>query len=236
MFTSKDLCARFFESSEHPYRKYENKIASVLCETDTLLDAGCGRTAPALSKFIGKVKTLVGIDLEDNAEELLGIRYIKGDIAHIDVQSKSVDIVISRSVLEHVLTPAYIFKEINRILKPSGSFIFLVPNLYDYVSILSILIPNKFHKYIVSKTEGRKMEDVFPTYYKANTYSSINKLSRNSGFEIIEFQWIGQYPSSLMFNPFLFLIGTIYEKIISEFDWLSFLRGWLLVHLKKKFS
>ena len=235
MFTSEDLCTKFFESSEHPYRKYENKIASVLCESDTLLDAGCGRTAPVLSKFIGKAKTLVGVDLEDNTEELVGIRYIKGDISHIDVPSNSVDIVISRAVLEHVPTPAYIFKEINRILKPSGSFIFLVPNLYDYVSILSILIPNKFHKYIVSKAEGREMEDVFPTYYKANSYSSINKLSRNSGFEIIDFQWLGQYPSSLMFNPFLFLIGTVYEKIISRFDWLRFLRGWLLVHLKKKF-
>lgn len=163
------------------------------------------------------------------------MKYIKGDISDINVPSNSVDIVISRAVLEHVMDPDAVFTEINRILRPGGSFIFLVPNLYDYVSIFSKIIPNRFHKSIVSKTEGRKMDDVFPAYYKANTYKAIQRLCNNN-FAIESFEWLGQYPSSLAFNPYLFMIGTVYEKVISRFEFLRFLRGWLLAlqrHIKQ---
>lgn len=234
MLTSKELKKKYFKSSEHPYRKYENKIESILNETFTILDAGCGRTAPILSKFICKAKRLIGVDLEEPLDVPEEIQYIRGDISNIPVASNSVDIVISRAVLEHIKEPDLVFKEINRILKSDGHFIFLAPNLYHYVSIISKIIPNKFHKKIVSKTEGRESDDVFPAYYRANTYKAIKKLSGSNNFSIESFEWLGQYPSSLMFNPYLFLIGTIYEKTISKYEWLKYLRGWLLVHLRKK--
>lgn len=234
MLSSEVLKKKYFKSSEHPYRKYESKIESILNDSDTILDAGCGRTAPILRKFSGKAQTLIGVDLEDPKEDIGEVKYIKGDIASIDIPENSVDLVISRAVLEHVSDPDSVFKEINRVLKPGGSFIFLAPNLGDYVSLISKIIPNKFHKQIVSKVEGRKMDDVFPAYYKANTYSSIKKLSRKNGFEIVEFQYLGQYPAMFMFNSLLFMLATIYEKIISRFGPLGFLRGWLLVQLKKK--
>ena len=233
MLSTAQLCNKYFKSSEHPYRKYEEKILSTLKNTDTILDAGCGRSAPILRKFYGKTKTLIGVDLEEPTKGMQGIKYIKGDISSIDISSNTVDVVISRAVLEHVSNPIPIFKEIHRILKPGGSFVFLVPNLGDYVSILSKLIPNRFHKYIISKTEGRKIDDVFPTYYNANTYSSIKKLSNKNGFTIEAFLYLGQYPSIFMFNPFCFILATIYEKIISRFEFFGFLRGWLLVQVKK---
>ena len=232
MLTSKEIQKRYFKSSAHPYRIYESKIESTINESFTMLDAGCGRTAPILSKFKDKAQRLIGVDLEEPTDIPIEIKYIRGDISKIEISSNSVDVVISRAVLEHVSDPDSVFSEINRILRPGGSFIFLVPNLFDYVSIASKIIPNKFHKIIVSKTEGRKMDDVFPAYYKANTYRAIKKLSENR-FEVESFQWLGQYPSSLMFNPYLFMIGTMYEKIISRFELLKFLRGWLLVHLRK---
>jgi hypothetical protein len=36
-----------------------------------------------------------------------------------------------------------------------------------------------------------------------------------------------------LFNAFLFLLGTAYEKVISRFELLRFLRGWILVTLRK---
>jgi len=231
MLTSKEIQKKYFKSSDHPYRIYESQIESILSESFTMLDAGCGRTAPILSKFKDRAQVLIGVDLEEPTEMLDGIKYIKSDISDINVPSSSVDIVISRAVLEHVSDPDAIFREINRILRPGGSFIFLVPNLFDYVTIASKIIPNEFHKTIVSKTEGRKVDDVFPAYYKANTFNAIKRLCKNE-FEIESFKWLGQYPSSLMFSPHLFMIGTIYEKTISRFEFLKFLRGWLLVHLK----
>ncbi len=233
MLTTKKLQEKYFQPSDHPYNKYENKIKSVSNNFVTILDAGCGRGAPILSKFKDKAQKLIGVDLEEPLETLNKIHYIKGDISNIDIPSNSIDIVISRAVLEHIVNPDSVFREINRILKPKGNFIFLTPNLYDYVSIASKIIPNKFHKAVVSKTEGRTRNDVFPAYYKANTYKAIKRLSDTNKFTIESFEWLGQYPSSFMFNSYLFLIGTMYEKIISKFEFFNFLRGWLLVHLKK---
>jgi len=234
MLSSEDLKKKYFKSSEHPYRRYESKIGSILKDSDTILDAGCGRTAPILRKFAGKAQILIGVDLEDPTENIQEVKYIKGNISSIDIPENSIDVVISRAVLEHILDPDAVFKEISRVLKPGGSFIFLAPNLGDYVSLISKIIPNRFHKHIVSIVEGRKMDDVFPAYYKANTHSSIKKLSKKNGFKIVDFQYLGQYPAMFMFNSVLFMFATIYEKIISRIGFLGFLRGWLLVQLKKE--
>ena len=234
MISTNQLQMKFFPPWEHPYRKYEQLIEATLRETDVILDAGCGRTAPILKKFRHKAGQLIGVDLEEPMGDMKGVKYIKGDISSIDLPDNSVDVVISRAVLEHIRHPDPVFKEINRVLKSGGRFIFLVPNLGDYVSIISKIVPNKFHQKIVSKTEGRDQTDVFQAYYKANTYASINRIGGRNGFIIERFHYIGQYPSAFMFNRFLFLLATIYEKVISRFDVLKFLRGWLLVELKKK--
>jgi len=224
---------KFYKSDEHPYRMYERLIAEVLRAGDTLLDAGCGRSAPVLRKFLGRAAFLLGIDLEDGRHDLGRIRYVKGNILNIPIQENAVDVVISRSVLEHLERPRQAFEEIARVLKPGGHFIFLVPNLTDYGSILSLLIPNKFHPWIVSRTEGRAGQDVFLTYYRANTPSAIRRLGKETGFTVNQLSWLGQYPSYFMFSRPLFLVATAYEKLTGRCRWLRFLRGWLLVDLLK---
>jgi SAM-dependent methyltransferase len=234
MMSSKELLNKYYNSADHPYRIYENTIHSNLKEDDCILDAGCGRTMPILRAFSNGNRKCIGVDLEECTEPQNNMTYLQNDISKIDLQSDSVDIVISRAVLEHVEYPLTVLKEINRILKVGGKFISLVPNKWDYVSILSSVIPNKYHGHIVSKTEGRKVEDVFPTYYRANSYHLINRLARGSGFEIQRFNYLNQYPSSFMFNPYLFLIGVAYERLTSKIELLNFLRSWILFVLEKK--
>ncbi len=232
--STESLIKRFYKNENHPYRIYESKIHNILKYSDTILDAGCGRTAPILKKFLGKCTRLIGVDLEENEGDLGSIEYIKADISAInEVPSESVNIVISRAVLEHVENPDKVFKEINRIMANGAKFIFLVPNFYDYGSLLSMIIPNKYHSKIVNKVEGRPINDTFPAYYKVNTYSAVNRLCKKHGFEIISFEYLGQYPSYLMFNRILFLIGTLYDKAICKYNFLAFLRGWILVVLIK---
>ena len=106
----------------------------------------------------------------------------------------------------------------------------------DYVSFISKLIPNKFHPWIVARTTGRAEEDTFPTYYKSNTYRAIKRLSKESGFELTASRYLGQYPAYFMFNPVLLLPAIGYEKLVNKFNSLRYLRGWLLVILRKSVS
>lgn len=228
------LKERYFGSEEHPYRTLERKIDSLIRREDTLLDAGCGRTAPVIAKYRGKVKRLIGVDLVDFPAPVEGIELLNADLARIPVPDGSVDVVMSRSVMEHVVDPAAVYREIARVLKPGGSFVFLTGNFWDYAAIITNLVPNRFHPWIVARTQGRAEIDVFPTAYRTNTRGAVNRWSKGAGFEIVSYEYLGQYPTYFMFNGLLFLVATGYEKLIRRFDALRFLRGWILVVLRRQ--
>lgn len=227
---------KYFKSSDHPYRIYEKRISEMLKPDWTLMDAGCGYTAPILQNYKGKCKRLVGVDLVDfrKSEKTEGIDLIKSDLAHIDLPSEAVDMIISRSVLEHIKDIKPVYVEMNRLLKPGGHFFFLVPNLHDYVSLISWMVPNDLHSWIVAKAEGRDPKDTFPAFYKSNTKASTSRLAKETGFDYVSIDYLGQYPSMLKFNALVFALGTAYEKLISNVDALKFLRGWILVDMVKK--
>lgn len=227
------LRQRYFGHLEHPYRIFEREVERHLRPEFTLLDAGCGRTAPVLEKYRGKAARLIGVDLVDFDPAVGGLELLKNDLGKIGLPDGSVDLVMSRSVMEHIEKPLAVYHEINRVLKSGGHFIFLTANLWDYASLIAQLVPNRFHPWIVSRAEGRKERDVFPIKYRTNTFGAVRKFSRQSGFEMASFTYLGQYPCYFMFNGALFFLATGYEKLISRFEALRFLRGWILVVLKK---
>jgi SAM-dependent methyltransferase len=220
-------------SQDHPYKILEREVETLLKPCHTLLDAGCGRTAPVLVKYRGLARRLIGVDLVDFDPNVNGMELYNCDLGAIPIEENSVDVMMARSVMEHVTDPARVYSEIYRVLKPGGRFIFLTANLWDYASIVASIIPNRFHPWIVSKTEGREQCDVFPIAYLTNTRGAVRKWAKQSGLEIVSFRYLGQYPSYFMFNGFLFLLATGYEKLISKIPALNFLQGWIFVILRK---
>jgi SAM-dependent methyltransferase len=229
---AEQLKERYFRQ-DHPYRIFEREVEGYLHRSCTLLDAVCGRTAPALSKYRGKAGRLIGVDLVDFAPGLEGVLLLKHDLAEMPLEPESVDVVMSRAVMEHLTDPANAYQGIYRVLKPGGHFIFLTPNLWDYASIIAKLVPNRLHPWIVSRTEGREEQDVFPVAYRTNTRRAVGKWAGQTGFEIVSFRYLGQYPAYFMFNGFLFLLATAYEKLISRVSALNCLQGWIMVTLRK---
>jgi len=226
------LNERFFPG-DHPYRTYELEVARRLLPHHTLLDAGCGRTAPTLARFRGKAARLIGVDLVDFTDPPPGLELHAGDLGALPLPDECVDLVMARSVMEHVTDPARVYGEIYRVLRPGGQFIFLTANLWDYASIIAKVIPNRYHPWIVAKTEGRAEHDTFPVAYRTNTRRAVGKWARQAGFEVASFRYLGQYPAYFMFNGFLFLVATGYEKVISKIPALHFLQGWIFVTLRK---
>lgn len=231
------LKERFFESEDHPYRHFERKIHELLNDGEAILDAGCGHSADVLRKYKDTATRLIGVDLVDFdkvAKSDSDIEVLTNNLAKIDVEDNSMNIIISRSVFEHLEDPLSVYKEFSRLLKSGGHAIVLTPNLGDYSAWISKAVPNKWHPWLVSKTEGRNERDTFPAFYRTNTVGAVNRLASKTGFELIELEYLGQYPCYFMFNPVLFLMATGYEKLISRFEMLKYLRGWLLFVLQKK--
>jgi len=224
---------RFYGSQIHPYRHFESKVDGLLNSDSVILDAGCGRTTPVLRKYIGRASSLIGVELVDPTDVPPEITYLQSSLTKIPIPNSSVDIIISRSVFEHLDDPSSVYVEFERILKPGGHVIFLTANVWDYATIAARIVPNKLHGRIVSFIEGRAEEDVFPTQYKTNSQRAIRRLCAASGLSLVESKYLSQYPNYFMFSGLLFLIATAYEKAISKIDALAFLRGWLLVTLRK---
>jgi ubiquinone/menaquinone biosynthesis C-methylase UbiE len=223
MFRTKDRqkCQQLFDRyySGHKFHHdtyYRELIHKYLSPGGRLLDAGCGRYLK-FSKELASTAEVVGIDLESTLETANECSPfgVGGDLAHLPFCSEYFDVVISRFVVEHLADPAQVFRELHRVLKAGGKVILLTPCKWDYVSLIAAATPYGWHRSLVSRIFRVSEDDVFPTFYRANTPSSITKALRSVGFREKELLMINHYPAYLMFSPVLFRLGRLYERLTS---------------------
>jgi SAM-dependent methyltransferase len=223
----------FWTHEQHPYALLRRRLRELAAPGMTILDAGCGHTAPNLQELRNSGAKLIGVDLV-RLEPQDGMELIESDLGAIPLPDGSVGLICSRSVMEHVVNPDFIYAESARLLKAGGRWIFLTANRWDYVSLISRMTPNRFHAAIVRRMEGREEFDVFPTAYKTNDRRQIAHYAEAHGFRIERFERHGQYPAMFYEVGPLFLLATFYEKMIMKLRLLAWARGWLYVELVKR--
>lgn len=91
------------------------------------LGAGTGDDLPVISQF-GEIYV---IDIDPDALELIPQKFIFDkklcDASHIFYPDNFFDLIVAFDVLEHIEDDVLVIKEIYRVLKPEGVFIFTVP-------------------------------------------------------------------------------------------------------------
>jgi SAM-dependent methyltransferase len=223
-----------FPPESHPNRVLERGIDAHLTPSASILDIGCGRTAPNLVKLAGEERKLFGIDVIDFTVADPRLQLFTNDVCDMkDIPANSIDVAYSRAVMEHLERPEAAYAEIARVLKPRGVYVFTTPSIYDYGSLIALIVPNRFHGRIVSATEGRAAEDVFPTVFGSNSRRAISRQARDAGLALREFAYIGQYPNYLAFNRALFWLGSMYQKTIEKFALTRPLQGWIYCVMQK---
>jgi ubiquinone/menaquinone biosynthesis C-methylase UbiE len=171
---------------------YEQVLKEHVTPETVWLDLGCGHhILPAWReqeerRLVASCKRVVGIDcdlpsLQKHAT--ISLR-VGGSVTHLPFEDHSFDLVTANMVVEHLDDPAFQFGEVNRVLKPEGTFLFHTPNARSYFVRLRRLLPNWLNKKLVFLLEGRAPDDVFKVHYKANTTEAIGHLGRNAGFEV----------------------------------------------------
>jgi ubiquinone/menaquinone biosynthesis C-methylase UbiE len=222
MFTRRDrekclqLLDKYYDGRDFHDALYRNLIRKYLRPGQRVLDAGCGRYMTFCKEFSTTAR-VVGIDMEstldtDNRSAPFGIR---GDLGWLPFPAESFDMVISRSVVEHLEDPQCVFREFERVLRPGGKVVIITPNKYDYVSMIASLTPYWLHRFLVSRIFQVPQDDVFPTLYRANTLAAIRRALTSAGLSKKELEAINHYPAYLMFSPTLFRLGVLYERITS---------------------
>ena len=226
MFTVKYWDARLYGDSEtrDPVASFLKKFSDRVKQDSVVLDIGAGEGRLNRYDFRGQCKEMIGVDLDPRVEQnpLLdrGIRCV-GD--QLPLESNSVDLAFSIYVLEHVENAAAFCAEVARVLRPGGEFWALTPNRLHYVSLIADCTPTSFHKWINEK-RGRDSEDTFPTFYRLNSPREVRKHFLAAGMEEVEITSREYRPNYLAFWLPLFLMGSVFERIVNSSPAFSRLR------------
>lgn len=201
-----------------------------------VLDLGAGAGVVEQMNFKGRAARICGVDLDPRvlSNPLLSEAKI-GDAASIPYGDSEFDLVYSDNVLEHLADPEQVFREVNRVLKRGGIFLFKTPNVSHYMPLIARMTPHWFHE-VIAQWRGRAASDTFPTRYRANTKRAIELLSRNGGFSIDKLERMEGRPEYLRMSPVTYPMGLIYERIVNCSDWFSCFRILLIGALRKEMA
>lgn len=165
---------------------YARTVAALLRPGLRVVDVGCGRGREDRMRWedLPPVE-LIGLDPDPAARENpdLAAFHVLPERGPWPLESARADLVISRYALEHVAAPAAFFAEAARVLVPGGRFVFLTPNRYYPPMIASRILPHRVKQRLLERTGHSAGEDVFPTYYRANTARAIARLAADSGMD-----------------------------------------------------
>jgi SAM-dependent methyltransferase len=202
---------------------YEECLTQTVRPSDDWLDVGCGhRLLPEWRSaqeqlLIQRARTLVGLDPEHGALKNHANIHLRicGDAGSLPFANESFDIVTANMVVEHLPNPGAQFREIARVLKPGGRFVFHTPNANGYPTLMARSVPDRLRGLGARIIERRASEDRFPTFYRANTQSALNRVAHESGLAIDRISFVRSNAVFWMVTPvavvellFLRLLGN----------------------------
>lgn len=109
-----------------------------------------------------------------------------GDIGQLPFPDESFNLITANMVVEHLAEPAQVFAEVRRVLMPGGKFLFHTPNAHGYVTLINRCLPNQSKLLAARVLDGRKSEEVFPTFYRCNTEQAIRDTAKHSNLEVTQ--------------------------------------------------
>jgi len=133
---------RFGRGAESPAERVVAG-AALVPRADRLLDVGCG--AGALGLLVGeRARRCVGVDgalavLGKAAAHGVSVQCADLDAAHLPYRDAAFDAVTCLDVLEHVLDPRHLLRELARVLRPGGVLVLTTPNIRYYGFLLTLL-------------------------------------------------------------------------------------------------
>lgn len=181
---------------QHSQQRYWGVLEEVIQPGVDWLDLGCGWQitqpwAASLDKqriLAARANRFAGVDLDPGMAKhpLLDDR-VFGSGEGLPFAESSFDVVTANMVVEHLADPVRVFSEVRRVLRPGGRFVFHTPNRRYYMVWLASLAPEWLKGRVARVLDDRADEDIFPTYYRANTPEAVRHQMGPAG---LEEEWI----------------------------------------------
>jgi SAM-dependent methyltransferase len=203
------------------------RINSLLQPSSVVLDLGCGRGAAEddpvpwrrdLQLLKGKCARVIGADVDPSAAENPWIdEFHLIERNRLPLPDASVNLCFADAVVEHLEDVDTFFSECARVLRPGGHLLVRTPNAWNYATVATRLIPNRFHARVLAHVQPtRKEEDVFPTVYRCNTARKLRGQLERHGMEAVVVPFESE-PAYLSFSRGLYALGVLHQRYAPPF-------------------
>ncbi|MBN1555653.1 MAG: class I SAM-dependent methyltransferase [Phycisphaerae bacterium] len=240
MTWQEDYLRRYYHSREDfkdGTSEYWELIRSNVPPSSEVLELGCGPDNPTTRFLAETFQAVDGLDIdEDGCKRNPSLReaYVYDGVTWPTADDRY-DAIVSDYVLEHVEHPDALVREIRRVLKPGGVFVFRTPCLWHYVSLISRLTPHSLHERLANRLRNLsdEAEEPYPTFYRMNSPRTLRGLFAREGFERRALRSIEKEPYyGLSMKP-LFLLFLLYERIVNSAEEFACLRSNILGVFRK---
>jgi len=164
-------------------------VPSLLRPHAAVLDVGGGKF-PLIDASTKRRLGLRVVGLDISADELRQApagsydATIVGDVATADIP-ESFDVILSRTLLEHVADPPRAIANLARALRPGGVMAHLVPCRRAAFATINRLLGNRLAKSVLFAIYPEKRTGAgFPAYYRFCTPSEMSGLCRRAGLDV----------------------------------------------------
>lgn len=214
----KDYVGLVYDEARTPKTDYPAQFAQEMCRRYDLapgmsfLEIGCGR-GDFLKAFSGQGLQCRAVD-QSNFSVKTGASICQVDACNVEkeplpLKDASMDIVYSKSLVEHMWDPRFLMSEIMRVLKPGGICITLTP---DWVSQMPVFY-----------------EDY--THCRPYTTDALRDLKTVSGFTDVHSELFMQLPEAWSSKPHALLaktlgmgMGTLFARRMTAWTGIKFFR------------
>lgn len=213
-------------SRQYSQVAYASLLGELMPEAAAWLDAGCGHqvfklsTARGEAEIVARARLAVGCDLSWQAlrtHRTLQAR-ICADLCRLPFAGSAFDIMTLNYVAEHLEEPEKTFAELARLLRPEGMVVVVTPNSLGYFVRLTRFgrkfLPESLVRKFIFLREFRSAQDVFPTFYRANTRYDLTRQMEQAGFKEARFQMVKD-PAVFSFIAPLAVLELLFGRLLS---------------------
>jgi ubiquinone/menaquinone biosynthesis C-methylase UbiE len=185
----------------------------------TVVDVGGGRRCVYHGSLRPEV-TLVAVDV--SADELAlnehADRVVVADVSEsLPLEAGSVDLLVSRAVLEHVPDVRAAARNMARVLKPGGRTGHLLPCRYSLFGMAARILPFGPLKWVLHKVMPKTIDQVeFDVHYDQGTPAGIERAFRDAGLVDVDVDVTWAQPEYFEFAFPVFLMYSLYEAVVRK--------------------
>ncbi len=197
----------------------EAMVRSHVTARSRILDLGCGRGG-VVELLWREVELAAGLDPDSpslSEHRAQGMPVVRGVGERMPFVDESFDLIVCLWVLEHLKDPVEAFREVRRVLRPRGHFVFVTPNMRNPLMVANRIgkaLPS-LQRRLVPRFYGRGEADTFPVQYRANTVEAVRGHAEAAGLQVYDLRVVPD-PTYLAMNSLMFQASVMSERLLPK--------------------